>query len=462
MGGHADEEAPRVHPQVPRARRRSPCDELARTLSLEVGKPIRQSRNELNGLLGRIDFFLAETERTLRDEKVFADAQSMEERIGHEPLGVIANISAWNYPYFVGGNVFVPALAAGNAVLYKPSEFATLTGMHIADMLHAAGVPDDVFIAVIGDGKTGAALLKQPVDGVFFTGSYATGAKIAASTGKRMIKTQLELGGKDPIYVVRRRRRERGAAAAVADGAFYNTGQSCCSVERVYVHEKIYDAFVEGVRRRGQGLQDGRSARRRDVHRRDHAQAAARRPEEAGRRREEEGREAPDRRRARSRPRATGSRRRCSPTSTTTMSLMRDESFGPIIGLRRSTDDDAAVALMNDTEYGLTAGVYTADEKRARSILRAGQCRHRLLELLRPREPAAALVGRQALRHRTDAVDLRHPDVHAAEGVALAQRVGACAGSRGPRAAPAATAPRAACWRAASRSSSVPRRPAPA
>jgi len=213
--------------------------ELARTLSLEVGKPIRQSRNELNGLTGRIDFFLAETERALRDEKVYTDEQSKtEERIGHEPLGVVANISAWNYPYFVGGNVFVPALAAGNAVLYKPSEFATLTGMHIADMLHASGVPEDVFITVIGDGKTGTALLRQPVDGVFFTGSYGTGAKIAASTGRRMIKTQLELGGKDPIYVTDDV-DVKAAAAAVADGAFYNTGQSCCSVERVYVHERV-------------------------------------------------------------------------------------------------------------------------------------------------------------------------------------------------------------------------------
>src|SRR6185369_11715110 len=103
---------------------------------------------------------------------------------------------------------------------------------------------DDVFIAVIGDGKTGTALLRQPVDGVFFTGSYATGAKIAASTGRRMIKTQLELGGKDPIYVADDV-DVKAAAAAVADGAFYNTGQSCCSVERVYVHNKIYGAFVD-------------------------------------------------------------------------------------------------------------------------------------------------------------------------------------------------------------------------
>jgi acyl-CoA reductase-like NAD-dependent aldehyde dehydrogenase len=154
---------------------------------------------------------------------------------------VIANISAWNYPYFVGSNVFVPALAAGNAVLYKPSEFATLTGLKIAEMLHAAGVPDDVFVPVIGGGEIGAALLRQPIDGVFFTGSYATGAKIAASAAKRMIKAQLELGGKDPIYVADDV-DVKAAAAAVADGAFYNTGQSCCSVERVYVHRAIAKA----------------------------------------------------------------------------------------------------------------------------------------------------------------------------------------------------------------------------
>ncbi len=149
---------------------------LARTLTLEVGKPIRQSRNELNGLLGRIDFFLAEAPAVLREEKVFADAeQKLQERVSHEPLGVIANISAWNYPYFVGGNVFVPALIAGNAVLYKPSELATLTGLHIAAMLYEAGVPTDVFIPVVGGPAAGAALLRQAVDGVFFTGSYATG-----------------------------------------------------------------------------------------------------------------------------------------------------------------------------------------------------------------------------------------------------------------------------------------------
>src|SRR5262252_4420320 len=154
---------------------------LARTLTQEVGKPIRQSRNELNGLLARIDFFLAESARALRDETVFAERSKLEERISHEALGVVANVSAWNYPYFVGSNVFVPALVAGNAVLYKPSEYATLTGLHIADLLHESGVPEDVFVPVVGDGATGAALIREPIDGIFFTGYYATGARIATT-----------------------------------------------------------------------------------------------------------------------------------------------------------------------------------------------------------------------------------------------------------------------------------------
>jgi acyl-CoA reductase-like NAD-dependent aldehyde dehydrogenase len=337
-------------------------------LTQEVGKPIRQSRNELNGLVGRIDFFLAETTRTLRDRQVFADkAGKLEERIAHDPLGVIANVSAWNYPYFVGGNVFVPALLAGNAVLYKPSEYATLTGLKIAEMLHAAGVPDDVFIAVVGDGKAGAALLRQAVDGVFFTGSYGTGAKVAASTGRRMIKTQLELGGKDPIYVCDDV-DVKAAAAGIADGAFYNTGQSCCSVERIYVHADVYDAFVAAF------VAEVKTFRMGDpLDEKTYIGAITRKPQLAVLRKQVSdatrkgaklllGGQAPK-----------GKGQWFAPTvladADHSMLLMREESFGPIIGLQAVADDEAAVDLMNDTDYGLTAGVYTADESRARRIL---------------------------------------------------------------------------------------------
>ena len=341
---------------------------LARTLTSEVGKPIRQSRNELNGLLGRLDFFLAEAPRTLRNETVLADVdQKLEERISHEPLGVVANVSAWNYPYFVGANVFVPALVAGNAVLYKPSEHATLTGMHIAQMLKEAGVPEDVFVPVIGDGATGAALLRQPVDGVFFTGSYATGQKIAARAGRRMVKVPLELGGKDPIYVCDDV-DVKMAASALADGAFYNNGQSCCAVERIYVEDELHDAFVDAFVAEVKGFRIGdpldESTYLGPVTRRAQLDVLKRQVAEA--------RKLGGKVLTGGKP-ITGRGNWFEPTVVVNanhrMSLMRDESFGPVIGIQRVRDDDEAVALMNDNEYGLTAGVYTASEKRAKRIL---------------------------------------------------------------------------------------------
>jgi len=339
---------------------------LAATLTAEVGKPIRQSRNELNGLLGRIDFFLAEFERATAPETVFEDA-AVTERIGHEPLGVVANISAWNYPYFVGGNVFVPALLTGNAVLYKPSEYATLTGQHIARLLHESGVPADVFTTLVGTGEIGAALLEQPVDGVFFTGSATTGARIAAALGARMIRLQLELGGKDPTYVCDDADAV-AAAESLADGAMYNTGQSCCSVERIYVHERLHDAFVDAFVATVRGFEIGdptdeatyigaiTRAPQIDVLEQQVADALAKgaRLLVGGRRIDRPG-------------------NWFEPTVLTevdhSMALMREESFGPIIGIQRVRDDAEALALMNDTRYGLTAGVYTPDQVRAQAIL---------------------------------------------------------------------------------------------
>jgi acyl-CoA reductase-like NAD-dependent aldehyde dehydrogenase len=339
---------------------------LAATLTQEVGKPLAQSRNELNGFLARIDFFLAEVEASTQPETVFADA-GVKERIDHDPLGVVANISAWNYPYFVGGNVFVPALLTGNAVLYKPSEFATLSGLHIDRLLHASGVPADVFITLVGGGAVGAALLEQAVDGVFFTGSVATGAKIAAAMGARMVRLQLELGGKDPTYVADDA-DPKAAAESLADGAMYNTGQSCCSVERIYVHERIHDAFVEHFTKAVAGFKAGdptadgtyigplTRAPQLAVLEAQVADALAKGATlvAGGKRVERAG-------------------NWFEPTVLThvdhRMAVMRDESFGPIIGIQKVKGDDEALALMNDTRYGLTAGMYTKDEARAAKLL---------------------------------------------------------------------------------------------
>jgi acyl-CoA reductase-like NAD-dependent aldehyde dehydrogenase len=283
-------------------------------------------------------------------------------------LGIICNISAWNYPYNVGVNIFVPALLAGNAVMYKPSEYATLTGLQIGKYLVEAGVPADVFQVAIGEGEVGRALLDMPFDGYYFTGSYQTGQKIYEHVSKKMVPCILELGGKDPVYVANDVVDVAGAAAGIADGAFYNNGQSCCSVERIYVQSGIYDAFVEAfvaeVRswKMGSPTEDGvyitvlsRRAQL-EVLENQVADALAKGAQVlvGGRRVDRKG-------------------NYFEPTVlvnvTNEMAVMREESFGPIIGIMRVEHDAEAVALMNDTAYGLTAGVYSAGQQRAEAIL---------------------------------------------------------------------------------------------
>ncbi|MEP7294673.1 MAG: aldehyde dehydrogenase family protein [Burkholderiales bacterium] len=341
-------------------------ESLASTLTAEVGKPIRQSRNELNGLLGRVDFFLTQAAATLAPQQVF-DEGGTREVISFDPLGVIANISAWNYPYFVGGNVFVPALLAGNAVLYKPSEFATLTGLHIARLLHESGVPLDIFVPLVGRGEVGAALLAQNIDGVFFTGSHATGAKIAQTVGPRFIKLQLELGGKDPTYVAEDA-DPKIAAESLADGAMYNAGQSCCSVERIYVHESIHDAFVDAFVDTVRGFRMGNPTSEET-----YIGAITRAPQLDVLDAQVADAQAKGATLRTGGHRAAGPGNWFEPTVFTgvnhTMELMREESFGPVIGIQKVASDAEALALMNDTRYGLTAGVFTKDEARARALL---------------------------------------------------------------------------------------------
>jgi acyl-CoA reductase-like NAD-dependent aldehyde dehydrogenase len=218
-------------------------EELAKTLTAEMGKPLQQSYNEINGARSRIKYFIDNAAEYLADEWVNIQGDT-KEKIVYEPLGVIANISAWNYPYLVGTNVFIAALIAGNAVLYKPSEYTLLTGLHIQRLFYKAGLPENVFIVAVGAVPVGEAILALPLNGYFFTGSYNTGKYIAEKTAHKLVPVQLELGGKDPLYIADDVEDIKAVAIGTADGAFYNNGQSCCSVERIYVHEKIYDAYI--------------------------------------------------------------------------------------------------------------------------------------------------------------------------------------------------------------------------
>lgn len=343
-------------------------EELALTLTQEMGKPIAQARGEIRAVPARIDFFVKNAEFLMREELAAASADTggTEERITYDPLGVIANISAWNYPYFVGINVIAPALLTGNAVLYKPSEFSSLTGLHIANLLKEAGVPEDAFACVIGSGQLGAEILKLDVDGVFFTGSHATGRKIAEAMAGRMVPVQLELGGKDPVYVCEDVDIKK-AAVSLVEGAFYNAGQSCCAVERIYVQESIYDKFLEEFVTETKSLVSGnpedektflgpltRSAQIEVLERQTkEAVAAGARLLTGGKRGRKQNYFEPT----------------VLADCANSLSVMREESFGPIIGIAKVKDDAEALSLMNDTEYGLTAGVYTQSETRARQIL---------------------------------------------------------------------------------------------
>jgi acyl-CoA reductase-like NAD-dependent aldehyde dehydrogenase len=228
-------------------------------------------------------------------------------------------------------------------------------------------VPLDVFVPLVGGGEVGAALLEQDIDGVFFTGSNATGKRIAQMVGSRFIRLQLELGGKDPTYVAEDA-DVRAAAESLADGAMYNTGQACSSVERIYVHESVHDVFVDAFVETVRGFKVGPPSSEEtyigaitrtpqlDVLDAQVADAAAKGAKLllGGKRIAQAG-------------------NWFEPTvfshADHSMALMRDESFGPIIGIQKVSGDTEALTLMNDTRYGLTAGMFTRDESRAKAFL---------------------------------------------------------------------------------------------
>lgn len=343
-------------------------DELAETLTREVGKPVQQSYNELNGARKRIEYFIKNSAKWLAEEWI-TEEDATREKIVYEPLGVIANISAWNYPYLVGVNVFIPALIGGNAVLYKPSEYSTLTGLHIQRLLYLSGIPENVFSIVVGKAAAGQTLLDLPLDGYFFTGSYRTGKYIAEQTAGKLVPVQLELGGKDPLYVMDDVDDVNAAAEAALEGAVYNAGQSCCAVERIYVQENIYDKFVDAFVAQAKKLVTGNPMDKQTdigpVSRKEQLKFLAAQVEDA----KQKGGNIMS-----GGTTAKGAGYFFEPTvvinANHRMKLMTDESFGPVIGIQKVKDDNEAVQLMKDTPYGLTAAVYSKSYDRAEKVMK--------------------------------------------------------------------------------------------
>jgi len=341
---------------------------LAATLTSETGKPLQQSFNELNGARARIKFFLDNSAKWLAEEWVTTEGATRE-KIVYEPLGVIANISAWNYPYLVGVNVFIPALIGGNVVLYKPSEYSTLTGLHIQRLLYRSGIPENVFQVVVGKGAAGEWLLQLPLDGYFFTGSYRTGRYIAEKVAGKLVPCQLELGGKDPLYVMDDVEDIDKVAAAALEGVVYNNGQSCCAVERIYVQEGVYDAFVASyVEQMKKMVVGDPMAAGTDI-------GALTRPGQLEFLLDQVkdavakggkllyGGQKVNRKGYFIEPAVIVD-------ADHEMKVMTEESFGPVVGIQKVKSDKDATELMADTEYGLTAAVYSKSYERAEQVMK--------------------------------------------------------------------------------------------
>jgi len=287
--------------------------------------------------------------------------------ITYRPLGVVGIITPWNGPFILALNPTVQALMAGNAVVLKPSEVTPFSGQLVADLFRDAGLPDDVLQVVPGDGETGAALVEAGVDKISFTGSVATGRKIGEACGRNLVPCTLELGGKDAMIVCDDADVERAAGGAVF-GGFFNAGQFCCGTERVYVHAAIADAFIARVVEKTQALRQGTSGEF-DVG-----------PMIWPRQLETIERHMTDALAKGATVLCGGKRNRAlgelfyEPTVlvdvTHDMLIMQEETFGPILPIMRVADDDAAIRLANDSLYGLSGTVWTADAARAEAIAR--------------------------------------------------------------------------------------------
>jgi acyl-CoA reductase-like NAD-dependent aldehyde dehydrogenase len=340
--------------------------EIAAEITRQMGRPIRYTPSEIGGFEERARYMIDVAPQALADVEV-GEKAGFRRFIRRTPLGVVFVIAPWNYPYLTAVNGVVPALMAGNAVILKHSAQTPLCAERFTEAFQAAGLPEGVFQHLhLGHEATTRVIASDGVDFVSFTGSVPGGHAVQQAAAVRFHGVGLELGGKDPAYV-RPDANLDHAIENLADGAFFNSGQSCCAIERIYVHEALYDGFVDGLVAFASGY------RLADPNEPDTTLGPLVRPAAADfvRRQVEEAV-------------AAGARAHIDPKSFAkdapgsaymapqvltgvdhSMRIMTEETFGPAVGVMPVSSDEEAVRLMNDSRYGLTAAIWTTDEEAA-------------------------------------------------------------------------------------------------
>ncbi|HKD79937.1 MAG TPA: aldehyde dehydrogenase family protein [Candidatus Angelobacter sp.] len=348
-------------------------DRVAAAISREAGKPEPEAlATEILVVLDTVKYLCDYAPQFLLPEAIPHGNPAMKLKKGtllREPYGVIGIISPWNYPFSVPSVQTLSALVTGNAVALKPSEFTPYSSLELQRLLVEAGLDRDLLQVITGDGSAGAALLNTGIHKIIFTGSVATGKRVAHAAAGRLLPVVLELGGKDPMIVLEDADLEVATSAAVW-GAFMNAGQTCLSVERCYVHESIYQKFLERCVEKTAKLRLGHGSDAKAdigpmIHQRQlqivegHVLDAISR----GARLLAGGKPLPE----------LGPNF-FAPTILAdvdhSMNVMREETFGPVLPVRSFTTEDEAVALANDSEFGLAASVFTENRKRGEALAR--------------------------------------------------------------------------------------------
>jgi len=339
--------------------------DIANEISWQMGRPIKQAANEIDGLTERAEHMIALAPKALSRIHL-PEKTGFNRYINREPLGTVLVLAPWNYPYLTAVNSIIPAIMAGNTVILKHSSQTPLCATRFNNAFNSADCPNGVFNYLHTDHAHTQQLIQQPdIDFVAFTGSVEGGIRVQQAASERFIPVALELGGKDPAYV-RHDANLKHAIPQLVDGAFYNSGQSCCGIERIYVHHNLFNDFVDGFvdlvkqYRLGNPLQDGMTLgpvvttqAANTIHQQikdaiSQGATALINGNDMG---------------------EYSKGAYVSPQVLINvnhdMRLMRDETFGPAVGIMAVQNDEEALHLMNDSEFGLTASIWTQSEPEA-------------------------------------------------------------------------------------------------